>query len=319
MYPEYALLSRHERGGLVEEEHHGIILQCSKSAVFKKTGNDNNYPFYLRSCMKPIQFVAMMDICSEFDFTPAEIALCSGSHCGEDFHIDTVLKILKKIGLSEKDLLCPPQFPLSSKVRRKCENPKKIYNNCSGKHAAMLAYCVLKGYDIENYNDKNHPLQQHILNFTAELCNIELKNCPITNDGCTVPVIAMPLENIAKGFLNIFTDKKYELITSSILNNPYHFGGDKRIDSELIASSGKKLIAKAGAGNICCVVNLVSQTALVIKLSDSDNFARGFILSELFKKSGMIDDSSRLDAIFPSEISDENGTVLGEIKLCFDF
>ena len=37
------------RDGLVEAEHYGYVVRCSKNHVAEKIGEDRNYPFYLRS------------------------------------------------------------------------------------------------------------------------------------------------------------------------------------------------------------------------------------------------------------------------------
>ena len=270
--PKYVLLSRNIRNGLIEEEHFGVIVEYRPSGINKIAGEDKNYPFYLRSCMKPFQLAAISEIIKNFDFTPQETAVCQASHSGEDFHIEAVSNILKKIGLKKADLLCPAQMPLNGESRKNLikleQQPESIHNNCSGKHAAMLAFCVLKGYDTKNYNDINHPMQKYILNFTAEMCGLRLKDCLISKDGCTLPVIATPLKNLAEGFLNVFNN--YPEITNAIINNPYYAGGHGRLDSEIIKAGLGNLTAKVGAGNLCCVADLKNQTCIVIKLSDQN-------------------------------------------------
>ena len=64
-FPEYKLLSLNDRSGLVEEEHFGIIIKCSENKILKKIGEDNNYPFFMRSCMKPMQLAAISEIFDE--------------------------------------------------------------------------------------------------------------------------------------------------------------------------------------------------------------------------------------------------------------
>lgn len=320
--PEYEILSRNVRNGLVEELHFGVFLKFQNGKVVKSFGKDNNYPFFQRSCMKPLQFAAISEVVDSFDFSPQEIAVSMASHSGEDFHIETILGILKKIGLDESYLLCPPQEPLNLEAKNsliKNSQPyRAIHNNCSGKHAAMLAYCVLKGYDVKNYNEVNHPLQKHVLNFVSNLCGVSLSKCQISRDGCTLPVVATPLKNLAQGFLEVFTNEKFDKLKQAALQYPYYFGGHGRTDSE-IASSSKNLIAKVGAGNLCCVVDLAEKACYVIKVADGDNFARGVILTEFLKKSKKIN-SAKLEKLFPTKITDETGVEVGKIEVfCTDF
>lgn len=320
MLPVYELLSQNIRGGLIEEEHFGIFLEYTKHGTKNIAGRDNGYPFYLRSCMKPIQLAAVSEIIDSFDLTDEEIAVSTASHSGEDFHIETILGILKKAGLNEKNLLCPSQEPLNIESKKKLiknnQQSQAIHNNCSGKHAAMLMYCVLKGFDINNYTDINHPIQKHILNFSADICGMKIQECPISKDGCTLPVIAVPLENMAKGFLEVFTNSKYKKIRQAVLEKPYYAGGHKRLDSEIIAAGGKNLIAKVGAGNICCVADLKENSCYIIKISDGDNFARGLILTKFLKKRKKLIsiELSSLNEMFSDKITDETGFILGEIK-----
>jgi len=317
--PEYELLSRNSRNGFVEESHFGIFLKYQNGQVVKSFGKDNDYPFFQRSCMKPLQFASISEVVDAFDFSPAEIAVAMSSHAGEDIHVETVSGILKKIGLDESYLLCPPQEPLNLAVKNRLiknnESFRAIHNNCSGKHAAMLAYCVLKGFDVKNYNDFSHSLQKHVLNFVADICGVNLSDCPISRDGCTLPVIATPLKNLAKGFLGVFTDKKYDKLKQAALQYPYYLGGHGRIDSEIIVSSRpKQLIAKVGAGNICCIADLDENACYVIKVADGDNFARGVILTEFLKKSGIISDET-LEKLFPTKITDESGVEVGKTEV----
>lgn len=323
MYPKYALLSRNIRCGLTDEEHFGIILSCDTNGNVQKIGEDNDYPFSLRSCMKPMQLAAISEIIEAYNLNEQEIAVISASHVGEKIHTDSVLSILKKCRLTERDLLCPVQEPLSAEAKndliKKNVKPKAIHNNCSGKHAAILAFCKLKGFDTKNYNNTEHPVQKLILNFTANICDIPVEKCQITTDGCTLPVLAMPLENFAKGFLNLFTNQKYQKIKTSIINNPYCYGGKKRLDSELVAASKGRIIAKVGAGNILCSVDLKKNISYVFKITDGDNYARGLIAVDFLYKKGLFSqaEKQRLDEIFCPFLSDETGKILGKTEFCY--
>ncbi len=320
MFPKYELLSRNVRSGLIEEEHFGIILECSKDKTIRKVGEDNDYPFFQRSCMKPMQLAAVMEIIDAYDLTPQETAICQASHSGEDFHIQTVKNILKKANLEETDLQCPEQMPLNKEARNfligKKQNPKSIHNNCSGKHAAILAYCKLKNIDIKNYTDFDHPVQKHIIDFVSKIC--DFKNFQMTKDGCTLPVIATPLFNLAKGYLEIFTNKKFEKIQTAVIDNPYYAGGHGRVDSEIINCGNKRFAAKVGAGNLCCIADLQEKSCTVFKLIDGDNYARGIIITEFLKKYKNLD-TKELSKIFSKDITDEKGNIFGETEVFFNF
>lgn len=274
------------RDGLVEQEHFGFIVRCNNNHVLEKVGEDNDYPFYLRSCAKPLQASLLIDygLDKEFDLTQEEIAVCCASHAGEKVHYEIVNGLLKKFGLSKEMLKCGNHEPISLTAQKeliqKKQKPDQIHNNCSGKHTMMLGICKLNNWDLNNYDELNHPLQQAIKNKIYKLCNLK-KEYPITKDGCGVPICSMPLQNMVMGYLNLFCDLKYEKIKNAFINNPYIIGGENRTDTKIIQST--KLIAKVGAGGLCIVINPQLEEGFVVKVSDSNMVAREIVCADLIK------------------------------------
>ena len=128
------------RDGLIEEEHFGIIKFSDKN--LSSIGEDNDYPYYLRSCAKPLQASLLVDYGIDKELTSEQIAVCCASHAGEDIHINTVRSILNKYDISEDLLRCGIQNPISETAKKnlilKGEQAKPIHNNCSVKHSIML-------------------------------------------------------------------------------------------------------------------------------------------------------------------------------------
>ena len=280
-----AKLVIYNRDGLIEKEHFGYIVRCSKLGVSEKLGEDKNYPFYLRSCAKPLQASLLIDyeLDKKFNLTDEEIAICCASHAGEKIHIETVKRILDKFEISYEKLKCGIHEPISKSAQndiiKNGQNPTVLHNNCSGKHAMMLGLCKLNDWDMDNYDNINHPLHQAIKNKIYKLCELKTEY-PITKDGCGVPIHSMPLENMVKGYLNLFCNPKYERIKNAFLNNPYIIGGENRTDTKIIENS-KNLVAKVGAGGLCIVVNTQLEEAFVVKISDADMIAREFVTVDL--------------------------------------
>ena len=273
------------RDKLVEQEHFGYVVRANKSRVIEKIGDDKNYPFYLRSCAKPLQASLLIDyeIDKKFNLSEEEIAICCASHAGEKIHISTVKKLLEKFEISEEELKCGKHSPISKTAQDelllKGENPKSIHNNCSGKHAMMLAICKVNNWDRKSYDNLNHPLQQEIKEKIYKLCNVN-SQYPITKDGCGVPIHSMPLANIVKGYLNLFCDKKYEKIKNAFLNNPYIIGGENRTDTKIISNT-QGLIAKVGAGGLCVVINTEIEEGFIVKICDANMDAREILTADL--------------------------------------
>ena len=278
------------RDGLKEQEHFGYIVRSSSYNVLEKYGEDANTPFYLRSCAKPLQASLLVDygLDKEFKMSEEEIAICCASHAGEDIHTNLVSGLLKKFGLSENYLKCGKHAPISCSARDKLILTRKkagqIHNNCSGKHTMMLGLCVLNGWDTESYDSIEHPLQQAIKHKIYELCEIK-KEYPITKDGCGVPIHSMPLENIIKGYLNLFSNPKYNRIKDAFLEHPYIIGGENRTDTMIIQNTGN-IVAKVGAGGLIVVVNTILNEGFVVKICDANMEAREIVASDYINKLG---------------------------------
>lgn len=272
------LLAEYRRGELVEQEHFGYILCADKNGITKREGECGNYPFYLRSCAKPLQASLILDYGMDkvFEMTEQEIALCCASHAGEKIHIEIAEKLLQKFGIEENMLKCAIHKPLSKTAQKELllsgSKERLLHNNCSGKHIFMLGLCKMQGWDLKTYDDINHPLQQEIKKKIHELCELT-EEYPVTKDGCGVPIHSMPLFNMVKGYLNLFCNPKYEKIKNAFLNNPYIIGGEDRTDTKIIAGS-KNLIAKTGAGGLFIVINTEKDEGLAVKICDNDMKAR---------------------------------------------
>lgn len=276
-------LVQYKRDGLIEQEHKGFVVLANKDHAFDFTGETNNYPFYLRSCAKPLQASLIVDF--GLDLTEEETALCCASHAGEDIHVKLAKQILNKFDLEESLLKCGLHKPLSKTKQKemllKAETETVLQNNCSGKHVMMLAICKLKGWDFENYDRPDHPLQIAIKHKIYELCKVT-KEYPITKDGCGVPIMSMPLANMLYGYLNVFCNPKYNKLKQAFLNHPYIIGGEDRTDT-MIMQNSDKLIVKVGAGGLCIVVNTKEEQAFVVKISDSDMKARELVTCQVLE------------------------------------
>ena len=310
---EPELLVEYVRDGLVEQEHYGFIVLSDKNRAFDFTGDAKNYPFYLRSCAKPLQASLIIDYGMDkfYHMTEDEIALCCASHAGEEIHVNTAMRLLKKIDLDESYLKCGLHKPLSkteqAKMLQSGASVNILQNNCSGKHIMMLGLCKMKNWDLKTYDNPDHPLQLAIKEKITKLCHLT-KEYPITTDGCGVPIMSMPLTNMLHGYLNVFCNPEYEKIKNAFLNHPYIIGGEDRTDTKIIENS-KGIIAKVGAGGLCIVVNTESEEAFVVKIADCDMKAREMVVLQILKNLHWA------DIEFDNEIKTINGKIVGEIKV----
>ena len=114
-----------------------------------------------RSCNKPVQALGMVR--AGLDLPDELLALACASHSGEPFHVEGARRILALAGLDESALQTPADYPLDDAARevviRAGGGRTPVQMNCSGKHAAMLATCVVNGWDTATYLAPDHPLQ----------------------------------------------------------------------------------------------------------------------------------------------------------------
>ena len=286
------------RDGLVEEFHEGLYMLSSE--LYETS------PYYLRSCAKPLQATLLIDY--GIDLTSKELALCCGSHAGEECHIRIARQILEKFDIDESLLKCGVHAPLARSMQDKMllrgEKPTAIHNNCSGKHIGFLVICKKKGWDMTTYDKPNHPLQIAIRDKINQMCEVE-QSYPITTDGCGVPILSMPLKNMLIGYKNLLN---YTPIIQAIRNNPYFFGGENRLDTEIIEKTDN-LIAKVGAGGLCIVFNIKIKEGFVVKINDCSMEARRIAVLEL------INSLNWANLEFDKTIKTLHGQVVGNIQV----
>ena len=284
------------RDGLVEEFHEGLFMLSTEPY--------DTIPYYLRSCAKPLQATLLIDY--GIDLTEEELALCCGSHAGEECHIRVAKQILDKFEIDESYLKCGVHAPLARSMQDKMllngKKARAIHNKCSGKHIGFLVICKKKGWDMGTYDKPEHPLQIAIKNKINNMCEITL-NYPVTTDGCGVPILSMPLQNMLIGYKNLL---QYEKIINAIQKYPYIFGGENRLDTEIIEKT-QGLIAKVGAGGLCIVFNVKEQIGFVVKINDCSMEARRFAVLEMINRLGW----GNIE--FDKTIKTLHGQVVGEI------
>jgi L-asparaginase II len=195
------LLAEVVRSGFAESRHRGAIAVVDPDGTVVLRAGSVDSPIFPRSSNKPMQATAMLR--GGLDLDGELLALAAASHAGEDFHVTGARKILAGAGLTEDALQCPPDFPLDEHAQREVllagGEMQRIYMNCSGKHAAMLATCVAAGWPTASYTDPGHPLQAEIKQVIERLAG-EPVTVPPGVDGCGAPLFAISLTGLARAF-----------------------------------------------------------------------------------------------------------------------
>lgn len=249
------------RGRIVESIHYGSIAIVDSTGKLLASKGDPQAVAFLRSSAKPFQALPFVERggVEHFHFTPRELALACASHEGSRLHLEAVTQMQKKIGISENDLQCGAHIPGDVTERKDMithdRRPTPNYNNCSGKHTAMLAHAKMRGLSIENYLSIDHPIQQDILASFADLCMIPVSQIELGTDGCSAPNFAIPLFNAALGFARFCDPRELSAqraeackkITSAMTTNPEMVSGYGEFDEQLMKVGEGKIVTKRGA------------------------------------------------------------------------
>lgn len=271
-------LVRVERGGVEEAIHLGhVVVADADGRIDASLGNPTRTTYY-RSCAKPFQALAALraGIVERFHLQPEHIAIMAASHNGEPRHIEVVRDLLRRTGIPESALQCGahwPYFePAASVARRQMAEPIPIFNNCSGKHAGMLAAARALGAPLDRYLDFDHPVQQRIREVMTEFTGTPADDIRYGIDGCSAPNAAVPLQAMARSFAAFVraADDNARSIVGAMTANPFLVGGTERFDTRLMEVTKGRLLAKGGAAGAHCTADLRSGHGLAVKLDSGD-------------------------------------------------
>ncbi|RRO13174.1 asparaginase [Saccharopolyspora rhizosphaerae] len=246
------------RSGLREGLHHGSAVVVDPQGGPLLSLGSTTAPMYPRSSLKPAQATAMLR-CG-LDLPSADLALAASSHSGEQDHVRRVAALLERFSLTEDDLRCPPDLPMDETARRGASVERRITMNCSGKHAAMLATCVINGWSTADHLDPKHPLQVAIADTVVELAGEPLAGTGV--DGCGAPLFAISLTGLARVFQRVVGTP----VGAAMREHPWLVAGTDRQDTYLMAAV-PGLISKIGAEGVFAFA-LPDGRAAAIKVAD---------------------------------------------------
>jgi L-asparaginase II len=252
------------RGNQIESVHLGLVAVVQNGKLVYSKG-DPSTTVYLRSAMKPLQAYTVLATGAHdtFNLAPAEIAIMCASHEASAEQVAAAQGILAKAKIKEDALLCGAHTPQNKETAAALikggKKPSAIHNNCSGKHAGMLAACKAAGWPTAKYTAPDHPLQRRNAETLARFTGISEKRLKVGIDGCSAPTFALPLERIAIAFESFFSnraDDRGRLIKTAMASHPH-----------LIGQSCSKLI-EAGRGQIFCKIG--AEGVYGVAIPDSD-------------------------------------------------
>jgi L-asparaginase II len=268
--------------------HHGSAVVLAPDGSSALSVGDTTSPIFPRSSNKPLQALAMLR-CG-LTLHDELLALACSSHSGEEFHRGGVLSILAGAGLDLGDLQNTPALPFDEVEKREWlaagHGPESLVQNCSGKHAAMLATCVAAGWDTATYRDPAHPLQQAISATVQELSGEPIAAVGV--DGCGAPVVAISLTGLARAFAALASapaGTPEHRVAEAMRAYPEWVGGTRRSVTALMRGL-PGLVAKDGAEAVYAAA-LADGTAVAVKVTDGNDRAAPVLLAQALREVGV--------------------------------
>lgn len=290
------------RGDMVENVHRGSVVVSDSSGKILVSWGEIDVPRYVRSTVKLMQTVALVEsgAIEHFGLSSKEIALGCASHSGETIHTEAVSHWLKKIGLDQSALKCGKHRPVHSSTYKQMlqhgEEMTPLHNPCSGKHASFLTQAVLAGEPLETYNLLESPVQKRILETVEDIMQADSSCYLKALDGCNVPAVSFTLKELAHGMARFsprvtgFTEKRrlaMQRVLEALREHPEMIAGTGKFDTSIIEATSGHVFTKIGSDGMYVATLPDKGIGIALKIDDGNHvaatIAMGTILTHYIK------------------------------------
>lgn len=301
------ILVHTKRGSLVENRHRGTYVVVDRTGSIISAAGHFKEMIYARSALKPINILSVLasGAADHFQVTDKEIALACASHSGEEEHVRQIAAWLERIGCSIRDLDCGIHAPMGAAARRllreKGEKPCPLHNACSGNHVGFLTLTRYLNFPVEGYTHIDHPTQKLVMKTAAQMVGIKVDETPKGIDGCKLPMMALPLINLANAMVQLVAPQNLDLplreacerIIVAMRENPFNMGGTGRFCSEIIEKTSGQIIVKMGADGVFSGVIPKKKWGIALKIDDGNLQAAEMAMIHLLRRLNLLDISDR--------------------------
>ncbi|MEZ4415060.1 MAG: asparaginase [Gemmatimonadota bacterium] len=290
--------------GSVEESSHAVHVAVADAEGRHLWGaGDPSRVTFFRSSAKPIQALPLVEdgVCARFGLESSDLAICCASHGGEPVHVRRVAGLLDRIDLTEDALECGPQVPMhaasAERLIAQGATPGRIHNNCSGKHAGMLALARYHGWPTAGYSEAAHPVQQRMWAEVARWTGRSREDIEVAVDGCGVSCFALPVLDMARAYAR-FADaarrgEPAASVVEAMTAHPYEVAGSGRLCTALMERTGARLFAKVGAEGVYGAGLPESGVGIAVKVEDGGWRAAGVALLAVLETLGALSEDDR--------------------------
>jgi L-asparaginase II len=315
------------RGALVESSHAVHAAVVDSDGQVRACVGDPEMVTYFRSGAKPFQALPLVrdGALDRFGISLEELALCCGSHSGESSHLEIAAGMLRKLGVEPESLACGPHLPIHEQSRRDLAEaglePVRLHNNCSGKHAGMLALARVHGWETTGYNRPEHPVQGRILSEVSRWSGLPYEAIALGTDGCGAVTFALTLQQMAFSYATLASaarkgGREASYVVGAMTSYPEMVAGEGRLCTDLMQQTAGRLFAKAGAEGLYCVGVPGAELGVVLKVADGSSRAVAPAILALLRQLDLIseDDLGSLSSHAYPEIHNTCGDVVGQLR-----
>lgn len=317
------------RGGATESNHRvHVAVADAQGRLIGGCGDPGQVVFY-RSAAKPFQALPLVEdgVMDRLGLTERELAVCCASHNAEPEHLALARSILARTGLNERALGCGPHPSLRpARARELCAAGVEltaVHNNCSGKHAGMLALAVSRGWPTEGYLEPDHPVQRRMCAEVARWSGLEESALITGTDGCGVVTFALSLGRMAGSYARFTAaadaGRKARRIVAAMTGHPFAVAGTGRMCTAVMERLGSKVFVKTGAEGVYCGGVRGRGLGFALKVEDGARRASDVALVQVLSDVGVAGaaDFPVLAGRRRTEVLNTLGEAVGRIESCF--
>jgi L-asparaginase II len=315
------------RGPMVESRHRVSVAVVDGADRLRAWCGAVDGVVYARSAVKPMQAYPLVadGVMERLGLTEPELALACASHSGEARHVALAQSILRKAGLAEDALACGAHAPFHAatarEMRRQGVQPGRMHNNCSGKHAGMMALAVAHGWPAAGYHEPSHPVQQRMLREMSSWCSVPEDDIVQATDGCGVVTFGLPLRAMARGFARFASaarrgEEAPRRVVESMVRYPDLVGGTERLCTRVMEVTQGRVFLKVGAEGVYCAGAPGAELGVALKVEDGASRAAEAAVVSVLRLLALVTDEEmgELERFAEPPVRNTRGEVVGAVR-----